>query len=234
MRKYFTIVLLIFCFASSAQTRKFHQFKIVVIKPDTAIIDKSLYSDIDSIEWTQRNRFIKLEAQFDSMLNCKTCDTLFNSPMKVGLSNMKAYDLEMKNFKYYQLISFNSVFYYTAYFNDNEASLYDTIIELPNQNATIEALRQLANNTNADYVIFFSNIHTEINDKENILKLTTSLYSHKENKIALTKETAGKIKPFGNSWEWKCNNKLSMLLINGVKSSTNEIVPEILKREVKQ
>jgi hypothetical protein len=234
MRKYFTIVLLIFCFASSAQTRKFHQFKIVVIKPDTAIIDRSLYSDIDSIEWTQRNRFIKLEAQFDSILHCKTRDTLFNSPMKVGLSNMKAYDLEMKNFKYYQLISFNSVFYYTSYFNDNEASLYDTVIESPNQNATTEALRQLANNTNADYVIFFSNIHTEVNDKENILKLTTSLYSHKENKILLTKETAGKIKPFGSSWEWPCNNKLSMLLINGVKSSTNEIVPEILKREVKQ
>jgi hypothetical protein len=234
MRRYLTIVLLIFCFASSAQTRKFQQFKIVVIKPDTAIIDKSLYSDIDSIEWTQQNRFTRLEAQFDSILNCKTCDSLLNAPMKIGLSNMKTYDLEMKNFKYYQLISFNSVFYYTSYFNDNEPGLYDAIIESPNQNTTIDALRQLANNTNAGYVIFFSNIHTEINNKENILKLTSSLYSQKENKIVLTKETVGKIKPFGSSWEWPCNNKLSMLLINGVKSSTNEIVPEILKREVKQ
>src|ERR687883_88715 len=105
MQKILTTILLTLTLTSYGQQR-FKPFKLVVFKPDTAIIYKPLENDIDSIEFTQRHRLFKLEEQFDSILNCKDCDTLGNVEVKKGLANMKSFDEQMKNFKYYQLISF--------------------------------------------------------------------------------------------------------------------------------
>ena len=50
MRKLFTIFLLVFSLSSYGQKGRWNSFKLLVIQPDTAIVDQSLFGDRDSIE----------------------------------------------------------------------------------------------------------------------------------------------------------------------------------------
>ena len=105
---------------------------------------------------------------------------------------------------------------------------------MPNQATDIASLFKLADTSKADYVVFFSNVHSEVKDGLPILKLTTSLYSKKDNKLILIKETEGDKDRRGDMWTCAFEVPLSCLLINGVKTSTDEVAPIIAKAQLRQ
>lgn len=236
MQKLFTILLLTISLTSYGQQGKFNPFKLVVIKPDTAIIHKSLQGDIDSIESVFLKRYYNSVQQIEQLANSKDFpkDTSFKATqekMKIELIAAKAAEPEIKKFRYYETISTYSANIYNFYFNEYEP--FSTIIELPNQKTDIASLAKLAHTTKADYVVFFTKIYTEIKDGLPMLKLTTSLYSKKQHKIILTKETQGDKDSRGGMWT--CGSTiLSCLLINGVRTSTNEVVPVIAKAQMRK
>jgi len=236
MQKFFTTLLLFFSLVSYGQEGKFNPFKLVVIKPDTAIIDKSLYGDIDSVQADYLKRYYYSVQQMEQLANSKDFpeDTSFKATqekMKAELVAAKAAEPQIKKFKYYQTLSSYSAEVYSFYFNEYEP--YSTIIELPNQQTDIISLKKLADSTKADYIVFFSNVHTEKKDLLPILKLTTSLYSKKDNKIILTKQTEGDTNSRGDMWT--CGSTiLSCLLINGVRTSTDEVSPVIVKAQLRK
>ena len=118
---------------------------------------------------------------------------------------------------------------YNFYFN--KFGKYPVVIELPIQKTSIDALNKLADMQNADYIVFFSNIHSAKKRGLPILKLTTSLYSKKDNKIIISKKTEGDTYSRGDMWS--CGSTtLSCLLIQSVRTSTNVILPVILKRQI--
>jgi hypothetical protein len=237
MKKYLTIVLVVFGLAAYGQQGKFNPFKLIVIKPDTAIIDKSLYGDIDSVQLDYQERYYKEINTMEEMLNSsnypKGMEDEFkktNEYLKKQIPLLKAMEPEIKKFRYYQTLSSYSAEVYNFYFN--EYAPYSTIAELPNQNTSTAALAALADTAKADYIVFFSNIHTATKDGLAILKVTSSLFSKKDNKIILTKETEGDMNSRG--FMWTCGGTtLSCLLINGVRTSTDAITPEIAKRQLK-
>jgi len=236
MQKLFTTLFLTISLTSYGQQGKFNPFKLVVIKPDTAIIDKSLQGDIDSVQSDYLKRYYNSVQQMEQLANSKNFpdDTSFKATqekMKTELVAAKAAEPEIKKFRYYQTISTYSTEVYNFYFNEYEP--FSTIIELPNQKTDIASLTKLADTTKADYVVFFTEIHTEIKDGLTILKLTTSLYSKKQNKIILTKQTEGDTNSRGDMWT--CGNTtLSCLLINGVRTSTDEVAPVIAKAQMRK
>lgn len=236
MQKLFTTLLLVLTLTAYGQRGKFNPFKLIVIKPDTAIIDKSLYGDIDSVQSDYLKRYYNSVQQMEQLVNSKNFpdDTSFKATqerMKVELVAAKAAESEVKKFKYYQTLSTYSTEVYNYYFNEYEP--FSTIIELPNQNTDIASLKKLVDTSKSDYVVFFSNVHTENRDGLPILKLTTSLYSKKESKIVLTKETEGDTNSRGDMWA--CGNTtLSCLLINGVRTSTDEVAPVIAKAQMRK
>jgi hypothetical protein len=200
MRNVFTAILMTVTFASHGQQGKFNSFKLLVIVPDTAILDKTLYSDIDSVQSDYQKRYYNSREQ------------------------------SVKKVRYYQTLSSYSAEVYDFYFNEYEP--FSTILEIPNQSTHIASLKKLVDTSKADYIVFFGNVHTEIRDGMPILKLTTSLYSKKTNKIILTKETEGDATSRGDMWT--CGSTiLSCLFINGVRTSTDVIAPEIVKRQIR-
>ena len=237
MQKIFTTILLTLSLASYGQKGKFNPFKLLVIRPDTAIIDKSLYGDVDSVQLDYQKRYYSSLKQMEDLLNfkdySKEMEQQFKETqekLKKEIPLVKAQEAEVKKFKYYQTLSSYSTEVYNFYFNEYEP--FSTIIELPNQNTDITLLDKLADTSKADYIVFFSNIHTEIKDGMPILKLTTSLYSKKDKKIILTKDTEGDTTSRGDMWT--CGSTiLSCLLINGVRTSTDEVAPEIAKRQIR-
>lgn len=235
MDKLFTITILLLTLNSFGQKNKFTPFKLIIIKPDTAIIEKQFYSDIDSV---QSDHIIKYYHSIQLLEVLMNDTSVSNNPIlkegkeeaKNEFIRLKSLEPEIKQFKYFETLSSYSLVTYNFYFNEYEP--YSTIIEVPTRKTSMELLNKLADSSKADYILFFNNIHTAIRNGRPILKLTTSLYSLKENKIILTKETVGDTESRGDIWT--CGNtNLSCLLINGVRTSTAEIAPVIAKRQIR-
>ena len=236
MEKLFTIILLSITLTSYGQIGKFNSFKLVVLKPDTAILDKTLYSETDSIKSDYLKRYYSSIEQMEHLINSKNFpdDTSFKATqerMKVEVATAKALEPEIKKFKYYQTLSAYSTEVYNFYFNEYEP--FSTIIELPNQKTDLVSLKKLADTSKADYVLFFNNIYTEVKDGLPILKLTTSLYAKKYNKLILTKGTEGDTNSRGDMWT--CGSTtLSCLFINGVRTSSDEVARIITKAQLRK
>jgi len=235
MKKFFTLSLVLISVTSYSQQGKFNPFKLIVLKPDTAIIDERLYGDIDSVQSSYINRYYHSIQRMEQVANSKNFpedDSILKEgqeEIRLELVKAKADEPEVKKFKYYQTLSAYSTEVYNFYFNEYEP--FSTIIQLPNQDIGIASLKRLADTSKADYIVYFSNVHTEVKYEQLFLKLTTSLYSRADNKIILTKETEGDSNSEGGMWT--CATYLSCLLINGVKTSTNEVASEIAKRQIR-
>lgn len=220
------------CLTTYGQNGMWKPFKLCVIQPDTAVIDQSLFSETDSIVATQLKRYYKSVDIMEKLVNCIGCqrDPDETEKMKQELTQLKSYESEAKRFKYFHLISSYSTEVYNFYFNEYEP--YSTIIELPKQKTDIISLKNLADTAKADYIVFFSKIHSVDKDGLLTLKLTTSLYSKKDSKVILAKETEGDTISSGGLWT--CGNTtLSCLLINAVKTSTDGVANVLRKKQIR-
>jgi hypothetical protein len=239
MQRIFTTLLLTLSLTSYGQRGMWKPFKLCVIKPDTAFIDQSLFSDRDSIEAGNLKSYYASLKQMEDILNFKDYSKEMEKSFKETQERlqkqiplMKAQEENVKKFKYFQTISQYSTQVYNFYFNEYEP--FSTIIELPNQKTDLLNLKTLADTSKADYIIFFNNIHTVYKDGLLVLKLTTWLYSKNDNKIILTKETEGDTDSRGDMWTCDFNVRLSCLLINGVRTSTDEVANVLRKRQIRQ
>ena len=237
MRRVFPTFLLMLSLTTYGQKGSWNPFKLCILKPDTAIIDKSLFNERDSIESDNLKTYYNSIKQMEVMLNFKDYPKEMEKSFKETRDNyekqiplLKAREDEVKKFKYYQTISQISTQVYNFYFNESEP--FSTIIQLPNQKTDLVNLKTLADTLKADYIIFYKDIHTLHKDGSPILRLTTSLYSKKDNQVILEKTTEGDMYNKGSMWA--CSMTLSCLLINGVKTSTDAVTTVLQKRQIKQ
>jgi hypothetical protein len=206
-------------------------FKLVIIKADTAILDTSLYNGRDTMIAEQQKQYYQTVKSLEEQLNCTDCpkDTSYNKELRNQLQYLKSRESEVKIFQCHHLLSSYSQAVYQFYFNENKP--YSKIMEAAVQKTDLASLAQLADTSKADYVVFFSNIHSENKNGQPVLKLTTSLYAKKDNKIIFSKETEGDTISKGEMWA--CSEKVTCIFTNGVKTSTDEIIGIITKRQTR-
>jgi hypothetical protein len=230
MYRLFAIFLVFLSVSSFAQTTgNWNPFKLVIIKADTAILDTSLYSGRDTMIAEQQRQYYQAVKGIEEQVNCTDCpkDTGFTKELKNQLSYLKSMENEVKQFKCHHLLSSYSAAVYTFYFNENKP--FSKIAETKAQKTDLASLALLADTSKSDYVVFFSNVHSANKNGQPVLKLTTSLYSKKENKIILSKETEGDTNSKGEMWA--CTNDVTCMFINGVRSSTDEVFSVVGKRQ---
>jgi hypothetical protein len=239
MQRIFTTILLVVSLTSYGQEGMWKPFKLLVIQPDTAIIHQSLFSDRDSIEADNLKSYYSSIKQKEKLLNFKNYSKEreksfkdMQERLKKEIPLIKAQEDKVKKFKYFQTISQYSTQVYNYYFNEYEP--FSTILQVPNQKTDYPSLKILADTTKADYIVFYSNIHTVDNDGLLVLKLTTSLYSKKGEKIILSQETVGDTNSRGDMWTCSMNVMLSCLLINGVRTSTDEVANVLREHQIRQ
>ncbi len=211
----------------------------MVVQPDTAIVDKYFNAEKDSIEAINLRDYYARISDMESMLNFKGYPKALDSSFKktqrdlaIEIPVAKAQEPQVKKFKYFQTISQYSSQVYNYYFN--EYAPFSTIYEIPWQDTSLANLKMLADTSQADYIVFYRNIHSGKKNGLPILKLTTLLYAHLDNKIILCKETEGDSNSRGDMWTCSIDIILSCLLINGVKTSTDEVAKVLQKRQLKQ
>jgi hypothetical protein len=238
MQRAFVVLLVLLNIQSLGQKGRWESFKLLVIQPDTAIVDKSFKSEKDTIEASNLRAYYASLKQIEDLLNSRDSseemDSIFKATkaeLKNRISLIKAQEEQVKKFKYYQVISQYSAAVYNFYFNEYEP--FSSIVEVPKQKTDLRTLKNLANTSKADYIVFYSNIHTIEREALPILKLTTSLYSKRENKIILIKETEGDINSRGDMWTCDMGVMLSCLLINGVRTSTDAVADILRKKQAK-
>ena len=230
----FSTLLLTVSLTSFGQRGMWKPFKLLVIQPDTAIINRSLYNGKDSIVATQLKRYYQSVDIMEKLVNCIGCprDSGETEKMRKELLRLKSYEGEAKKFKYYHLLSSYSNEVYNFYFNEYES--YSTITELSNQKTDLVSLKILADTSKSDYVVSYSNVYSIEKNGLPVLKLTTSLYSKKDNKIILSKETEGDTNSRGGMWTCSMDVMLSCLFINGIRTSTEEVANVLRKRQLRQ
>lgn len=237
MHKFIILLLLTISARSYGQQGKFNAFKLIVLQPDTAIIDSSLYGDIDSIQAAHLRAYYAQLKQMQEMLDfnhyppdqAKHFEE-YKEEIRKNLPLFKAREEEVKKFEYFQTLSEYSTAIYNFYFN--EYAPFSTIFECPNHKTDLPSLKQLADSLQVDYIVFFTNVHTD-KEANPFLQLTTSLYSHTDNRIILTKTTEADYGSRGD--RWTCGpTPLSCLLINGVRTSTDAVAPELVKRQLRK
>jgi len=241
MQKVITTALLFLNLYSYGQKESWESFKLLIIKPDTAIIDKSLLNEIDSIEIAHlKSEYeclnINKKLENDTILKYwKQTNILVKNPSTSSLPDY------IWQFKFFHIISEYSRQIYEFKFNQYVPN--SVFIELPDQPIDINSLTHLSDSTGADYIVFFKNIHTVIKNNLPILKLTTSLYSKEEKRVILKKKTEGNTVNTGTMTSidksnvmWTCDEKIKLhcMLINAVRTSTYEIFEMIRRRQVKQ
>ena len=239
MQRLLTTIFIVFSLTGFGQQGIWKPFKLLVIQPDTAKIDQSLSSDRDSVESDNLKSYYSSLKQTEDLLNfkdySKEMEQSFKETqerLKKEIPLIKAQEDNVKKFKYYQTISQYSTQVYNFYFNEYEP--FSTIIELPKQKTDLLSLKTLADTSKADYIVFYSDIHTIDKDGLPVLKLTTFLYSKKDNKLILTKQTEGDTESRGDMWTCNSDVRLSCLLINGVRTSTDAIATILRERQVRK
>jgi hypothetical protein len=234
MYKLFTIVFLFLSVTAFAQqgSGSWNPFKLIIIQADTAILDASLNNGRDSMVAAQQKLYYQSVSNLEEQLNCTDCpkDSSHIGELRKQLSYLKSMEEEIKQFRCFHLLSSYSKAIYQFYFNEYKP--LSTVIELPAQKTDLASLAQLADTSGSDYVVFFSNIRSAVKNGKPILKLTTSLYSKRDNKVIFSKETEGDTSSRGEMWT--CRDEVTCMFTNGVKSSTDEVMAVLTKRHMRK
>jgi len=226
------IILPIYPLLDYGQPASHTPIKIIILKPDTAIIDKTLRNDIDSIEIEHLKLYYtcaKGSGAFEKDFSSSKYPTLESLKQNESFFNLPT---EVRQFKFFHLISEYSKQIYEFYFSQKQFP--SEIVEMPGERTDLSSLKELADRNRADYVVFFHNIHTVMRDSSPVLRVTTALYSSKETRLLLDSETeSNSISLAASRHEsevmWSCNPRVTLqcLFINSVRSST-QLVSDIL------
>lgn len=235
MRQIFLTLFLLTTLQSLGQTGNYRPFKMVIISPDTATLDSGLKMFQDSIEADYIRGYYKSIKEMEEFLNWKN-----DSPDKKEIDESKKRIEEnlrikkqseqyVKRFRYFETISIYSNSVLQMYFN--EYPPYSTFQTVRKADLKSNDVKKIADDFKADYVVTYSDIKTDSDNGQTIMKVTTTLYSRKKSKVLWKKTGTGDMNSYGDMWT--CMNPLSCLLITCVKSSTDDIFETVSRAQKK-
>ncbi len=220
MRNLFFFLLLLAGINGISQRTNNTSLVLGILQPDTAMLEGPLQSEVEIVEQDQQDKYNNAIRQMETVMNLKDYSRENEKQMsrtreeiRKALPALK--EKNTKNFRYYHLLSSSLGEACTAQFGKNPLI---RIEQYNLQASEITTLNEIAGKMNCDYIIFFSDIHGLSTDNSPVLKLTTSVYSKKDNAVI-----------FSQPSEVCCDkdkNKevLSSLLQDAAVSSLDQIV----------
>ena len=210
-------------------------FKMAVVKPSGAEIEKSLEVFTDSIELTYQNQYFSYKEQLKETLSRDS--DFYPEDMradfeeskknaKIELKQLDSLESTILNYKYYELLSYYSTSILNMAFNEYEP--YSEIYEVKYSEIKDLELSKYAEKNNLDFILIFENIKTTIENGNYKMSSDLKLYSAKEKKIVLENEIYGNTNSYGGMWT--CGNPLTCLFITSVKNSLEVLIPEIRQK----
>lgn len=228
MRQFFIILFFLSSNFSFGQST-FRPFKMIIVSPDTAIIDEELKIFADTVQADYLKTYYNSIKQMESFVNY-TGDKKMKKEYEEKIKVAKQSEQEVKKFKYFEVIPDYSCSVLQMYFNEYPPNSTFKVIRA--RDLKSKNLKDIADNYKADYVVSYKDIHTNKLDNELLtMNVTTVLFSNKDSKVLFEKQGKGDLNSYGDMWT--CMNPLNCLLITSVKSSTTDIFETVSKRQKK-
>ena len=185
------IFFLLFLFTGvNGMTQKNNNLSLVlgILQPDTAMLEGPLKSEVKIVEQDQQEKYNNAIRQMEMVMNLKDYSKENEKQMSRTREEIKKMlpllkEKNTKNFRYYHLLSSSLGEACTAQFGKNPLI---RIEEYNLQASEIDRLNEIAGKMNCDYIIFFSDIRGQSTNNSPVLKLTTSVYSKKDNAVILS------------------------------------------------
>ena len=237
MRQFLSVVFLLVSTLLFGQKSEYRPFKMIIVSPDTAIIDEELRSFADTVESDYVKRYYNSIKQMEDFLafnnypdDMKKQFEETKMKYEQSLKVVKQSEQEVKRFKYFETISVYSNSVLQMYFNEYPPNSTFQVVRTRDLKSI--SLKDVAETYKADYVVSYKDIQTNRLDNGLMeMNLTTILFASKGSAILFEKRTTGDMNSYGDMWT--CSNPLSCLLITSVKSSTTEIYETVSKRQKK-
>lgn len=217
---------------SFGQKGIYKPFKMIIVAPDTAIIEDDLKVYVDTVELNYIRRYYYSVRQMEDLLNFKDYSDEMKkefeknrSRLEENIKDAKSLEPEIKKFKFFETIPIYTSEVFQLYFNEYPPN--STFQVVKKSSLKTDNPEQLANEYNADYVVLYKNIHTDSKDGQTIMRLRTTLYSKKKTKVLLDKESTGDTNSYGDMWT--CSDPLTCLLVTSVRSLSMEIYEVVSK-----
>jgi hypothetical protein len=216
-------IVLPFYLAATAQKNK-ESFSLMVLQPDTAILDGSLQAEVKTIEQDQQEKYNTAVSQMELVMN-----TGYPKEMEKQMSRtrdeIKKSLLQLKerhpgDFKYFHLLSSELTEECIRHFADNPSIKITESKFIANDTS---ALKNLCDQMNCDFVVYFSDIKGKAGDHSPVLTITTSVYSKKDNTVIYSQ-------PAEVCCDDKQKGALSSLLRDAALSSFGQIIALLKER----
>lgn len=237
MKQVISALLFLVSTFSFGQKSEYRPFNMVIVSPDTAIIEDELKKFTDTLESDYVKQYYNSIRQMEAVLALKDypadMKAHFEEKKKEYEEDLRAArqaEKEVKKFRYFETIPVYSKSILQMYFNEYPPNSTFQVVrpkDLKSKN-----LQDIAEAYKADYVVSYKDVHTSRLDNGLIeMNLTTVLFQAKGSKILFEKRTVGDTNSYGDMWS--CSNPLSCLLITSVRSSTTEIFNTISRLQQK-
>ena len=217
MKKLIVFCGLVICLATAAQKNK-ESFSLLVLQPDTAILEGGLQSEIKFVEQDQQDKYNVAIQQMQTVMNAgysKETEKQMNrtrDEIKKTLEQLKEKNTD--GIRYYHLVSSELTEECIRHYAKNPSV---RITEYVFKSPDLSRLNDLCSKMNTDYIVFFSDIKGEGTGDSPVLKITTSLYSKKDNAVIFSR-------PAEVCCDNKGNGALSSLLRDAAVSSFEQVV----------
>ena len=236
-RQIIQILLIFFSLNLFGQEGKLKSFKLAIEKPNFAKIEKALEYQIDSIEKTYLKEYYTTIKNLEELIQFddypEEMKTEFEEAKReslVQLEYLKNREQEVKEFKYYELMSYYLTSVLNFYFNEYEP--YFEIHEIPNFHDDGVNYKVITDSLKVDYVISFEDIKCFESEGLYQMESRVILYSTAEDKIIINEKVYGNTNSYGDMWT--CSEELTCLFITSVRSSIQIISEELMKRQRKK
>jgi hypothetical protein len=199
---------------------------MIIVAPDTAIIEDNLKVLIDTVEQNYIRRYYYSVKQIEDLLNFKGYSDEMKKEfeknrerLEANLKAAKSAEPEIRKFRYFETIPIYTSEVFQIFFNEYPPESVFQVVRKSSLKS--ENLEQIANEYKTDYVVTYRDIYTDSKDGQTIMRITTTLYSKKTGKILWEKKNTGDTNSYGDMWT--CLDPLSCLLITSVRSTSEEI-----------
>jgi len=157
------ILLILLCFDLIGQNGKFEPFKLAVEKPNFAKIEEDLEQQIDTIEKNYLENYYYTIRNLEQLVHFDDYPEELRPEYEktkqeswTQLEYLKSQEQEIKEFRYYELMSYYLTSILNIYFNEYEP--YSEIYEIPNFHNDGTTYEEIVDSLRVDYIISFEEI----------------------------------------------------------------------------
>ncbi len=172
------------------QESRYRPFRVVIVSPDTAIINDSLVPYVDAVEKEFKDTYHEMLREIELRRDSVSHDE--KEKIESEIRKVKTFESDVLNFRYYDMVAIATFVSLQEDFKkypwEDRESLECLIVD--NSELQAEGLAMLALRYDSDYVLYFKDIVAEKHTNDFEINMTAGLFSRLDAKVLFEKRVS--------------------------------------------